>query len=188
MAASAAHPRRSQIWVTPPPPPVHTHAHIPHVHYKSHVNGPGVGYLNYNLIEVCHPVYIVTHFVPCSPTHRHREWCMYRKNTRAPFQKGLRLIASCTQFAIELRWISIVRLIATLCKTGPVFCTLSSVISNFQTRFVRTDGSIKILLDRCRRPAIYSVNYYNSFIIHGLFRNVQGRRSIFRIGGGGGQK
>ena len=37
---------------------------------------------------------------------------------RAPFQKGLRLIASCTQFAIELRWISIARLIATLCETG----------------------------------------------------------------------
>ena len=36
-----------------------------------------------------------------------------------PFHKGLRLIASCTQIAIELRWISIVRLIATLCETGP---------------------------------------------------------------------
>ena len=31
----------------------------------------------------------------------------------------LRLIASCTQCAIELRWISIVRLIATHCETGP---------------------------------------------------------------------
>ena len=41
------------------------------------------------------------------------------KVIRAPFQKGLRLIASCTQVAIELRWISIVRLIATLCETGP---------------------------------------------------------------------
>ena len=37
----------------------------------------------------------------------------------APFQKGLRLITSFTRFAIELRLISIVRLIATLCETGP---------------------------------------------------------------------
>ena len=35
------------------------------------------------------------------------------------FRVKLRLIASCSQFAIELRWISIVRLIATLCETGP---------------------------------------------------------------------
>ena len=42
-------------------------------------------------------------------------------DTRAPFHKGLRLIASFlnTRFAIELRLKSIVRLIATLCEMGP---------------------------------------------------------------------
>ena len=41
--------------------------------------------------------------------------------TRAPFQKGLGVIASFlnTRFAIDLRLISIIRLIATLCETGP---------------------------------------------------------------------
>ena len=41
--------------------------------------------------------------------------------TRAPFHKELRLIANFlnTRFAIELRLISIVRLIVTLCETGP---------------------------------------------------------------------
>ena len=38
---------------------------------------------------------------------------------RVAINRKLWLIASCTQFAIELRWISIVRLIATLCETGP---------------------------------------------------------------------
>ena len=47
---------------------------------------------------------------------------------RAPFQKGLRLIASFTRFAIELRLISIVRLIATLCKMGPWSCSCEQIV------------------------------------------------------------
>ena len=38
---------------------------------------------------------------------------------RVAINRKLRLIASCTQFAIELRLISIVRLITTLYETGP---------------------------------------------------------------------
>ena len=51
----------------------------------------------------------------------------------APFHKELRLIASFlnTRFAIELQFISIVRLIATLCETGPwsVAMNLTELIS-----------------------------------------------------------
>ena len=43
------------------------------------------------------------------------------EQTMTPFHKGLRLIASFinTGFAIELRLISIVRLIVALCEMGP---------------------------------------------------------------------
>ena len=52
----------------------------------------------------------------------------------APFQK-LRLIASFTRFAIELRLISIVRLIATLCEMGPwSACKCVNVTQSVQDR------------------------------------------------------
>ena len=60
--------------------------------------------------------------------------------TRVPFQKGLRLIASYTRFAIELRLLSIVRLIATLSKNGaldlyqpvkPLIMTNTCTVGNF---------------------------------------------------------
>ena len=49
-------------------------------------------------------------------------------NNEGPFHKGLRFIPSClnTQFAIELRLISIVRLIAAICETGPGLCPCTS--------------------------------------------------------------
>ena len=55
----------------------------------------------------------------CPQTWHFDHHCLSKP--RAPFHKGLRLIASFfnTQFAIELRFILIVRLILTLCEMGP---------------------------------------------------------------------
>ena len=51
-----------------------------------------------------------------------------RVSSGPPFHKGLRLIASFlnTRFAIELQLISIVRVIATICETGPRWWTVMS--------------------------------------------------------------
>ena len=46
-------------------------------------------------------------------------WLLGPVSERVAINRKLRLIASSTQFAIELRLISIVRLIANLCETGP---------------------------------------------------------------------
>ena len=62
-----------------------------------------------------------------------------------PFLKGLRLIASFTQFAIELRLISIIRLIATLCETGPwsaCQCVILPLRLLCQTNFGKNSASL----------------------------------------------
>ena len=66
------------------------------------------------------PLHVVLELNNCSlmvTVNTHLSKC----DVRAPFHKGLRLIACFlhTRFAIELRLISIVRLIVTLCESGP---------------------------------------------------------------------
>ena len=79
------------------------------------------------------------------------------------------LITSFTRFAIELRLISIVRLIATLCETGPRSCVHASrlsVSSYFQFQGRRSDFAISF--GRPWQHFSSNKHVYNSAVYTGI--------------------
>ena len=101
---------------------------------------------------------------------------------RVPFQKGLRLIANFlnTRFPIDLRLISIVRLIATLCETGP--CDIGKV----SCQKLNPSGSICFFCKILHTRSSYYMRY-SGRTWHTLSGGASsGIDPFFGLGGGGG--